>query len=137
MKKALLLVLAALVIPSVALAKPSHGPKPAPMVTYKLKGILSNYAPYDSVTPANGSITIEVKHANHHGKALKGMTLSFPVDANTMTKLKHGLTTITNGDKGSVKIRAPRNIAPADLATQLQTYPASKINDKGAPKPKP
>ena len=82
MKKALILVFAALMIPSVALAaKPSptgKGGKGAPQVTYVLKGTLSSYTAYDSVTPANGSITILVKHANHHGKSLKGQTLTFP-----------------------------------------------------------
>ena len=135
MKKALLLVLAALVLPSAALAaKPPHAPATPKMVTYVIKGTLSGYHAYDSVTPANGSITILVKKANHHGKSLKGQSLTFAVDANTKIKLKHGLTTITDGDKGSIKVRAAKKIPAADLAATLQLSPAAKIKDKGAPK---
>jgi hypothetical protein len=141
MKKALILVLAALVIPSAALAakpaKPSHSPKTPPQATYKLKGWLSNYTAYDSVTPANGSITILVKSVKGpHGKSLKGATLTFPVDANTRISFAHHVTAITNGDRGSIKVRAAKNIPVADLALTLQLSPAAKIKDNGAPKPK-
>jgi len=134
MKKAMIFVLAALVIPtSVALAaKPaSKGGKGAPKVTYVLKGTLSNYTAYDSVTPANGSITIVVSHSNNHGKALKGQTLTFPVDANSKVSFGHGVTAIANGDRGIVKIRAAKKIAAADLASTLQAIPAGKIKDLG------
>jgi len=136
MKKALILVFAALVIPSVALAsKPAApGGKGNPIVTYKLHGTLSNFTAYDSTTPANGSITILVSHANRHGKGLTGQTLTFPVDANTKIVLNDGVTAITNGDVGMVKVRAPKKIAPADLVAQIQTYSARKIIDHGAPK---
>jgi len=138
MKKALLLVIAALAIPSVAMAaKPADkGGKGAPKVTYVLKGALSNYTAYvaaTSTTPAvNGSITIVVSSANYHGKALKGQTLTFPVDAKTKISLSDGLTSITNGDKGIVKIRAAKKIAAADLAATLQLLPAKQIVDQGA-----
>jgi len=139
MKKALILVLAALVIPSAALAakpaKPSHGPKAPKQVTYKLKGWLSAYSPYDSVTPQNGSITILVKSVKgRHGKSLKGATLTFPVDANTKISLTHHATAITDGDRGSIKVRAAKDIPVADLAATLQLSPAAKIKDNGAPK---
>ena len=138
MKKALILILAALMIPSVALAaKPAHhGPKAPRQVTYILKGTLSNYAAYDSVTPANGSITIVVNHANNHGKALKGATLTFPIDAKTKISLRHQLTTITNGDRGIIAVRAAKKIAPADLAATLQALPAKHVVDQGVKKPK-
>ena len=139
MKKALVLILAALVIPSAALAaKPAHPSKPVPQVTYVLKGTLSNYGPYDSVTPANGSITIVVKHANKLGKpikALKGQTLTFPVDANTKISFADGVTAIANGDRGVVKVRAAKRIAAADLVATLQLSAAKQIIGKGAPKP--
>jgi hypothetical protein len=139
MKKAVLLILAALMIPtSVALAKPPHPPKPAPMVMYVLKGTLSNYAAYDSVTPANGTITILVKHGNKAAHSLKGMTLTFPVDANTKITLRNGVTAIVNGDRGIVKIKAAKaakHTSAADLATALQAVAAKQIVDQGAPKP--
>jgi hypothetical protein len=144
MKKALILVIAALAIPtSVALAakpaKPTHPNKPAPMVTYVLNGTLSNYSAYNSTGPVNGSITILVKHASKGGKAtkaLKGQTLTFPVDANTRIRLGAGVTAITNGDKGTVRIRAAKKIPAATLAATLQQSPAKQIVDQGAPKPK-
>jgi hypothetical protein len=143
MKKALILVLAALAVPSVALAAkpahPSHPSHPAPMVTYVLQGTLSNYTAYDSVTPANGSITILVKHATKGGKwtkALKGQTLTFPVDANTKIRLGDNVTAIANGDRGTVRIRAAKKIAPAALVATLEASPAKAIVDQGAPKGK-
>ncbi len=143
MKKALLLVLAALVIPSAALAAPPthHGPK-APKVVYRLSGTLSNYTAYDSATPANGTITILVKHANKGMggrplRALKGQTLTFPVDANSKIFLAQGVTAITNGDRGGITLRAAKRIAPADLAATLQLSSAKQIHDNGVPKPKP
>jgi hypothetical protein len=139
MKKALLLVLAALMIPSVALAaKPSHhGPKSQPQVRYRVSGTLSNYSPYDSVTPQNGSITILVKHANRRGHVLKGQTLTFPVDANTKIYFAQGVTAITNGDRGAIAVRAAKKIAAADLAATLQLSPALRIHDNGVKPPKP
>lgn len=132
MKKTLLLVIAALVIPSVALAaKPAHGPKHGVQVTYELKGTLSNYTAYDAGTSTNGTITINVSAANYHGKELKGQTLTFAVDANTSVALKSGLSTITNGDSGMIRVRAAAFVAPADLAATLQASPAAKVFDRG------
>jgi len=134
MKKLILLAVVALVLPAVAVAKPTHPPKPAPQTTYILKGTLSNYAAYDSVTPANGSITILVSHGNKHAKSLKGATLTFPVDANTKITLRDGVTAIANGDTGVIKIRAAKKIAPADLATTLQAIAPKQIVDQGVKK---
>ena len=137
MKKALILVLAALVIPtSVAVAaKPAHGPKTPPQVTYVLKGTLSNYTAYNAQTSTNGSITILVSNANNHAKSLKGQTLTFPVDANTKISLDASVTSIANGDSGLVKVRAAKKIAPADLAATLQAQSARQIVDQGVPTP--
>jgi hypothetical protein len=136
MKKALILVIAALALPSVALAAKttpptSHGPK----VAYILAGTLSNYTAYDAGTSTNGSITIHVRHANYHGRALRNMDLTFAVDANTRVVLSDGVTAITNGDRGAVRLRAALRIPRADLATTLQQSPARRIKDNGAPTP--
>jgi hypothetical protein len=138
LKKALILVIAALALPGVALAaKPAHsGSHSAPKVTYLLKGKLSAFTPYDSTTSTNGSITIVVGASNYHGKALKGQSLTFAVDAKTAVVFHNGSTTIADGDMGLVKIRALRKIAPADLATTLQASPAKQIVDQGVKKPK-
>ena len=131
MKKTLLLVIAALLVPSVALAaKPAHSqkpPKPAPQVTYELKGTLSAYTAYNSVGPVNGTVTITVKDARPQGKALKGQVLTFAVDANTMVSLKNGLTTITDGDSGMIKVMAARHAT----AATLQGLSAKSVHDRG------
>jgi hypothetical protein len=134
MKRALIFLVAALMIPGVALAKgnPGHGHKggkSAPKVSYILKGTLSAYTAATDSTP--GSITIVVNHANHHGHALTGQTLTFPTDSKTKVTLEDGVTAIADNDNGTVKVRAPKKIAAADLATTLQTYTAKQIIDKG------
>lgn len=137
MKKALFFAIAALLVPGVALAKgkPPTGPgshgKSAPKVLYILKGTLSGYTAF-SAPSTNGSITIVVSRANYHGKALKGQTLTFPVDAKTKVVFPNGATTITDGDKGIVKVRAPKRIAAADLASTLQTFSAKQIVDQAS-----
>ncbi len=137
MKKALILVIAALALPTVALAaKPAHGHGKPPMVTYVLHGTLSAYTAYDASTSTNGSITILVKHANKHGYVLKGQSLTFAVDAKTKLHLAVGLTTVTDGDRGGISLRAPRKIAAADLVATLQLSPARHIHDNGVKKPK-
>lgn len=137
MKRALIFAIAALMVPSVALAKgnPGHGHqggKSAPKVAYILKGTLSAYTAYDSASNTAGTITIAVTHSNHHGAALKGQSLTFPVDAKTKVTLQDGVTAITDNDKGIVTVRAPKKIAAADLATTLQTYSARHVIDQGA-----
>jgi len=144
MKKALLLVFAALMVPSVAFAAKPSTPSPhakAPKVVYRFGGTLSNYTAYDSVTPANGTISILVAHANK-GLAhkpvpgLKGQTLTFAVDKNSRIHLADGVTAIANGDRGGITIRAAKNIAAASLIATLQASPARQIHDNGPPKPK-
>jgi len=135
MRKTLVILAMALLVPSVALAaKPAHsskGGKSAPKVTYVLKGTLSGYTAYNSSTSTNGSITIAVSRTNYHGKTLKSQTLTFPVDSKTKVSLENGLTTITNGDSGIVKVRAAKKIPAASLAATLQTYSARQTVDQG------
>jgi hypothetical protein len=133
MKKALILVIAALMVPGVALAaKPSKGPKTPPQTAYVLKGTLSAYTAYNAESMTNGSITILVQHANHHQtKNLKGQSLTFVVDKNTKISLEDGLSTITDGDRGVVKVRAAKHIPAADLASTLQAQPARQVVDQG------
>src|SRR5437899_1238055 len=77
-------------------ARPATGGPSAPKVLYILKGKLSAYSPYNA--PNNGSITIVVGHANYHGRALKGQTLTFPLGPRSRVTLADGLTTITDND---------------------------------------
>jgi hypothetical protein len=142
MKRAVVFLVAALAVPGAALAKPPHPAHPAhpnhgksaPKVMYVLKGNLSGYSAYDSTTSTNGSITIDVKRANRHGRALKGVTLTFSVSAQTKIVFRHGTTAISDGDRGIVKIKAPKRIAAADLASTLQALNARQVIDQGAPK---
>lgn len=142
MKKVLPLMIVALLIPGVALAK---GPKPGKgpgynngkaKVLYVLKGKLSAYSPYDSTSSTNGSITIDVSRANRHGRALKGMQLVFTgeIASGTRITLRDGVTAIADNDKGLVKVRAPRepkSMSGSDLAAILTTLAVRQVVDQG------
>jgi hypothetical protein len=137
MKKVVPFAIAALMIPSVALAKgPNPTKGPSQKVQYVLKGNLSGYSPFDSATSTNGSITIDVKHANRHGRALKDMSLTFTgeVASNTKIVLRDGVTVIADGDRGLVKVRAPReprDTSGSDLAAILTALPVRQVVDQG------
>ena len=137
MKKGMLLaVLAALMItPAVAVAQGPPNPMPAYKVMYILRGTLSAYTAYDAGTQTPGSITIAVKYANYHGRALRNQSLTFPVGARTMIVLNNGVTAIADGDRGIVKIKAPLRIPAADLLATLQAKTARQIIDNGPPLP--
>jgi len=142
-KKVLPLMIVALLIPSAALAK---GPKPGKgpvvgshgkaKVLYVLKGKLSGYSAYDSSTSTNGSITIDVRRANRHGRALKGMQLVFQgeVTSDTRITLGDGVSAIADNDRGLVKVRAPRepkSMSGSDLAAILTTLAVRQVVDQG------
>ena len=141
MKKVLLLVIFALVIPGAALAKgnpskASHGNHGKANVKYVLKGTLSGYSAYDSSTSTDGNITIVVNRANRHGRALKGMTLTFTGQVVSATKIKlpDGATVIADNDNGLVKVRAPRepkSMSGSDLAAILTALPVRQVVDQG------
>jgi hypothetical protein len=123
MKRAIVLLAVALAIPtSVAFAKgsPNHG-KSNPMVMYVLKGTLSSYTPATADTP--GSISITVKHANFHGRALKGLTLPFSTTMQTRLTFPNGGTVANiEGAKGVLKFKAPlHRKGDTTLATTLTT----------------
>lgn len=143
MKKILPFAVAALMIPSVALAK---GPNPnagthsnhgKAIVMYVLKGTVYGSA-YDSTTNT-GSVTIAVTHSNRHGKLLVGQTISVPLDANSKVVLENGATALAAsapGDQGMVKIRAPKmafkGATSLALTTAMQNRPARMVIDMGA-----
>jgi hypothetical protein len=144
MKKLLPFVIAALMIPSVALAKgkPStagtHTNHGKAKVMYVLKGMVYAYTAYDSTTSTPGSITIDVNHSNRHGKLLVGQTITISTGAKTTLLLKNGVTSVAAaqpGDVGSVRMRASRlafkSATLADLQNALTDQPAFKIIDKG------
>jgi hypothetical protein len=122
MKKAIVLVAVALVIPtSVAFAKatPARG-NSNPKVMYVVKGTLSSYLAATSTTP--GSISITVNHSNFHGRALKGQTLTFGTSMSTKVNYVNGASTITDGARGVLKFKAPLRLgAGTDAATVLPT----------------
>jgi hypothetical protein len=135
MKKLIVLLAAALAIPtSVALAKgpPASPGKSAPKVQYILKGTLSGYTAFNSSTSTPGNITILVTRSNRHGKTLVGQTLTFTggVTASTKVTLHDGATTISDGDRGIVKVRALKRIDPSALAATLETTPVRQIIDQ-------
>ena len=134
-KLVVLLVVALVAVPGAALAakppKPetvvkddrgSHGKRPK-TVMFVLRGKLSKFTAAQGET--NGSISIEVRRANHHGKALRGVTLTFAVTAKTKVVL-NGAATVADGDRGIVMVRAPKR---ADAAA-LQAAPARMVVDQ-------
>lgn len=135
-KTILLLAVAALAVPAGALAgkpspKPGHtGGKGQPQVLYILKGTLSTYTAASS--SGNGSITISVSAANRHGQALKGQSLTLPVSTQTKIVLHSGATTIADGDRGIVKVRAPKKVTAGDLPATLEAATAGQVVDQGA-----
>lgn len=131
-----LAVAAALAVPTAALAgkapKPhGHHGKAQPKVMYVLKGTLSTYTAASS--SGNGSITIAVTRSNRHGHALDGQSVTLAVSTQTKIVLDSGTTGIADGDRGIVKIRAPKNLAPTDLLTTLEAGASAQVIDQGAP----
>jgi len=122
MKKAIVLVVVALAIPtSVAFAKGpgTHG-KSNPRVMYVLKGTLSSYTAATATT--DGQISITVKHSNYHARALRGQTLTFTTSMKTRVTMKNGATAITDGARGVLKFKAPLRLgAGTDAATVMPT----------------
>ncbi|MFL5960325.1 MAG: hypothetical protein ACJ75G_08695 [Gaiellaceae bacterium] len=126
MRKAIVIAVVALALPSVALAGAptthTNHSKAAPRVMYVLKGTLSNFVAASAT--ADGSISITVSHANRHGKKLTkldGDTLTFAVASNTRITFANGTTALPDGAKGMVKFRAPmlRGASEATLAATL------------------
>jgi hypothetical protein len=121
MKKAIVFLVAALALPtSVAFAKPSHparGGRSAPRVQYILKGTLSAYTPAGDTS--TGSITIDVKHSNYHGRLLKNQSLTFTLTSKSKVTFRHK-STLADGQtaRGVIAVRAPKKIA-GDIVTEL------------------
>jgi hypothetical protein len=132
-------------IPSVALAKGkpptagTHTNHGKANVMYVLRGMIYAYTPYDSTTQTNGSITIDVKSSNRHGKLLNGQTgVLITVGPKTKIELENGVTSIaaaSPGDLGAVKVRAPRlafkTATLTDVETALQNHAAHMVTDWG------
>lgn len=145
-KKLFPFAIAALMIPSVALAK---GPNPKAgthanhgkaRVMYVLKGMIYAYTAYDSTTSTPGSISIDVNHSNRHGRLLVGQTITISIGANTKVLLTNGVASIAAaqpGDRGMVKVRASRlafkSATLADVQAALLNQPAHQIIDRGPP----
>jgi hypothetical protein len=145
MKKLLPFVIAALIIPSVALAKGkpptagTHTNLGKAKVMYVLKGLIYNYTAYDSTTSTPGSLTIAVSHSNRHGKLLVGqLPLTVTIGPNTKVLLTNGVASIAAtapGDNGMVKIRASRlafkGATVTDVQNALANQPAHQVIDWG------
>ena len=106
MKKAIPFVIAALMIPSVALAK---GPSPKAgthtnqgkaKVMYVLKGMIYDYVAYDSTAGTPGSIMIDVNHSNRHGRLLVGQTLTVTLGASSQVLMENGVTSVAATQPG-------------------------------------
>jgi hypothetical protein len=133
MRKLILTVATALLVPGLALAagKPTNpgksqtaGANAAPKVMYVLKGTLNAYQAANGTT--DGSVTITVKSSNYHGRALKGQQVQIPVSAATKVVGK-----FTVNDNGVVKVRAPKNTTATALLAALQSAKAWQVVDQG------
>jgi hypothetical protein len=102
-------------------------PTVPPTVMYVLRGTLSNYTAASTTT--NGSVSITVKSSNFEQKTQKSLTLTFVVNSKT-TVVLHNDKAIANGNRGIVKVRAPKK---ADAAA-LQTKTAFEVIDQGSSK---
>jgi hypothetical protein len=145
MKRVVPFFLVALLIPGAALAKGkpptagTHANHGKAKVMYVLKGMIYAYTAYDSSTQTNGSITIDVKSSNRHGKLLNGQTgVQITVGPKTKIRLKNGVTSIAAaqpGDLGMVKVRASRlafkSATLADVQNALLNQPAHMVTDWG------
>lgn len=150
MKKVLPFVIAALMIPGVAFAKgpgthSNHGHQPK--VMYVLKGLLSNYVPFTPASGGNpavpGSVDIVVLHANRHGKLLVSdpnnnpLVVTITIGQDTKLRLKNGLTTITDGDRGAIRVRAAKlafkGATQDQVVAALANQPAHMVTDWGPP----
>ena len=109
---------------------PSHTKK-VPTVMFVLHGTLSNYTAYSKTTPPTPSISITVTSSNFDRASLKASTqpLVFGVTSKTIVVL-HNDNPITTGDRGIVKVRAPKT----SKATDLQNMTAFQVIDQGAAK---
>jgi len=138
MKRVIPFLLVALLIPGAALAKgkpPTKTNHGKAKVQYILKGDLSAFTAFSSPS-TNGSVTILVDSSNRHGRALKGWSLTFTgmVTSNTKVVLDNGVTVITDGDQGIVKVRAPKEpkgMSGSDLAAILTALPVRQVIDQG------
>ena len=98
-------------------------PAATPTVMYVLRGTISNYSA--ETTSTTGSVSITVKSSNFEQKTLKSMTLTFVVNSKT-TVVLHNDKAIAIGDRGIVKIRAPKKAT----VTELQTETAFEVIDQ-------
>ena len=151
MKKLLPLAIVALMIPGVALAKGkpptagTHSNHGKAKVMYVLRGLLSNYTPYvaatSTTTAQDGSIQIVVLHSNRHGRLLRSdpnnnpLYVTIDIGQKTKIKLKNGVTSITNGDRGAIRVRAARlafkSATQNDVVAALANQPAHMVSDWG------
>ncbi len=87
---------------------------------YVLKGTLTAYTP--ATDQAEGSITIDVKHANFHKVILAGQSMSFDTTMKTRITFPNGATTLTAPVKGVLKFKAPlHRKGDTTLVTTLTT----------------
>jgi hypothetical protein len=61
------------------------------------------------------------------------MSLTINVSSTTKVHMHESATTIADGDRGTVKVRLPKNSPAASLASTLQTLPtvAFQVIDQG------
>jgi hypothetical protein len=90
-----------------------------------------------------GSVDIVVQHANRHGKLLVSdpnnnpLVVTFTIGQDTKLRLKNGASTITDGDRGAIRVRAARlaikGATQDEVVAALASQPAHMVTDWGPP----
>jgi hypothetical protein len=90
------------------------------------------YVLIGTVSDVSGSVvTVDVKHANHHGGGLVGQSVQFDLSSARVVGRVHDPSGVKVGDRVLVQARLPR-----DLSGTQQPYAARILVDRG-PKPAP
>jgi hypothetical protein len=111
--------------------KHGKGPKAPKMRALNIKGVVT--------AVGDGTVDVEVKHANHHGRALAGQTVTVDVSsARIVVRDVNGdgsrdLADVAVGDRVLVQSRIAKGAAP----DPAQPIVAKRLVDKGAPQSEP
>jgi hypothetical protein len=102
--------------------------KKVPTVLFVIHGTLSSYVAANG--PTNGGVKLAITSSSTEQAMLKSQAaLTVTLSSKTNVVLHDGKP-IANGDKGIVKIRAPKNASAATLAAT----PAQQVIDQGPSK---
>ena len=88
-------------------------------ISLRFSARCSSRGPAAAGDTSTGSITIDVKHSNYHGRLLKNKSLTFTLTAKSKVTFRHK-STLAEGQtaRGVIVVRAPKKIT-GDIVTEL------------------